>query len=165
MRSFTSTVLRNAGVVSCQRFTLLGAAIVKAQPAGNVAEIHHTPSNVKTFVLIFRQNPARALSDSEKQQLAAKMRPWAQRQNAEGRKLAPHILAPESEQRGTEINAVIPPPAWPVTALLFLEARDLGEATQIAESHPGLLHGAVVEVRAWAPPVPPVPVPSTPNAP
>ncbi|MCX6953100.1 MAG: hypothetical protein NTV51_13180 [Verrucomicrobia bacterium] len=112
---------------------------------------------MKKFVLIFRQNPARPISADERQQLATEMRPWAQRQNDAGRKLVPHILAPESALLGTEVIAAIPPVAWPVTALLFLEAADLGEATRIAGSHPGLKHRAVVEVRAWAPPGPPAP--------
>ena len=42
--------------------------------------------------------------------------------------------------------------ARPITALLFLEAADLGEAVQIAEAHPALRYGANVEVRQWAPP-------------
>jgi hypothetical protein len=41
-----------------------------------------------------------------------------------------------------------------VTALLFLEAHDLSEATQVAEAHPALRYGSEVEVRPWAPPVP-----------
>jgi|GEM_PF-6309452 len=43
---------------------------------------------------------------------------------------------------------------WPVTALPFLEARDLNEATQIAEAHPAVRYGSAVEVRPWAPPLP-----------
>jgi hypothetical protein len=44
--------------------------------------------------------------------------------------------------------------AWPITALLFLEASDLASAAKIAESHPANHFGASVEVRPWAPPAP-----------
>ncbi len=53
---------------------------------------------------------------------------------------------------------------WPITALLFLEARDLAEATTVAEEHPAVNYGANVEVRPWAPPTPAAPPPKTPDA-
>ena len=107
------------------------------------------------FVIIFRQGP-RPLTETEKQHRDEETHVWARTQNAAGHKLDPHILAPESEYRGPEHSAVSSD-GWPVTALLFLEARDLNEATRIAEADPALHHGATVEVRPWAPPVRNVP--------
>jgi hypothetical protein len=104
---------------------------------------------MKQFVFIFRQSP-RQLTDADKQRRAEETVAWARRQNGAGHKLDPHILAPESAHRGPEITA--PADAWPVTALLFLEAHDLSEAAQVAESHPALRYGANIEVRPWAPP-------------
>jgi hypothetical protein len=80
------------------------------------------------------------------------MGPWARRQNDAGHKLDPRILAPESAH--PESSTAVPADAWPVTALLFLEAHDLREAARVAESHPGRRFGAKVEVRPWAPPAP-----------
>jgi hypothetical protein len=64
------------------------------------------------------------------------------------------ILAPESVHRGPETSATNLTDTWSVTALLFLEARDLSEAAQVAESHPALRYGANVEVRPWGRPIP-----------
>ena len=104
---------------------------------------------MKTFVIIFRQGP-RQLTDAEKQQRAAETVAWARTQNAAGHRLDPRILAPEGERRGPEDSAA----EWPVTALLFLEARDLSDATLVAAAHPAIRYGSAVEVRPWAPPVP-----------
>lgn len=109
---------------------------------------------MKTFVLLFRQPAARPRTEAERQHLAAEMGPWARRQNDAGHQLDPRILAPEKTQRGPQPPADNTNDAWPVTALMFLEAHDLNEATAIAESHPGLRYGAAVEVRPWAPPIP-----------
>jgi hypothetical protein len=105
---------------------------------------------MKTFVIIFRQGPQQ-LTESDKQRRAEETVAWARTQNAAGHKLDPRILAPESERRGSGNSASA---GQPVTALLFLEARDLTEATQVAEAHPALHYGSAVEVRPWAPPVP-----------
>jgi hypothetical protein len=112
---------------------------------------------MNTFVLIFRQNPIRPLSPSQAQELATEMRPWVQQQSADRHKLVPHILERESKQFGAENATAIPREAWLVTALLFIEANDLNDAARVAESHPGLKYGAVVEVRAWSPPPPRAP--------
>lgn len=104
---------------------------------------------MKTFVIIFRQS--QQLTESDKQRRAEETIAWAKAQNAAGHKLDPRILAPESEHRGSDNSAS---DGQPVTALLFLEARDLAEATQVAATHPALHYGSEVEVRPWAPPVP-----------
>jgi hypothetical protein len=105
---------------------------------------------MKTFVIIFRQKPG-PLTETDKQRRAEETVAWARAQNAAGHKLDPRILAHESERRGTGNSAS---DERLVTALLFLEARDLSEATQVAEAHPALHYGSEVEVRPWAPPVP-----------
>ena len=108
---------------------------------------------MKPFVIIFRQGPF-PLSDAEKQHRAEETAIWARRQNEAGHKLDPHILAPESAHHGTRNSADRETDAWPITALLFLEARDLNQAAQVAESHPALRYGSDVEVRPWTSPVP-----------
>lgn len=107
---------------------------------------------MKTFVIIFRQG-SRPLTETDKQRRAEETGAWARRQNAVGHKLDPHILGPESAHRGAEMPATRDAAAWPLTALLFLEANDLNDAVRVAESHPALRYGANVEVRPWAPPV------------
>jgi hypothetical protein len=104
----------------------------------------------QTFVIIFRQGPP-VPDDVERQITAEETRPWAQQQNTAGYKLDPCILAPEALHRGTQDS-----PSWPIGALLFLEARDLEQAAQVAASHPALRHRAAAEVRPWTPPRPPI---------
>jgi hypothetical protein len=65
-----------------------------------------------------------------------------------------HAVAPESAHPGSGDSSAISADAWPITALLFLEAYDLSEAAEVAESHPALRYGSKVEVRPWAAPVP-----------
>ncbi len=104
---------------------------------------------MNSFVIIFRQGP-RTLSEAELKQRSEETSAWARQHNAAGHQLDPHILTPERAQRGPQDPAAAQ--AWPVTALLFLEARDLDEAARVAEAHPALRYGANVEVRPWAPP-------------
>ena len=111
---------------------------------------------MNTFVIIFRQGP-RTLTPADIQRRAQETSVWARRQNDAGHKLNPHILTPERERRGTEIADVTGIDAWPITALLLLEARDLAEAAKVAGEHPAVNYGANVEVRAWTPPAPAAP--------
>jgi hypothetical protein len=135
---------------------LLPEISMPARPAAALAIANQPAAAMNTFVIIFRQGP-RTLTDADKQRRAEETTAWARRHNDAGHKLDPRILARESALRGPERTAVRQPDAWPVTALLFLNARDLNEAAQIAEAHPALRYGADVEVRPWAPPVPVVP--------
>ena len=134
-------ILRTATLAAC-----LGVVSVLAQSTTNLA----SPTTMKTFVIIFRQG-SQQLTEADKQRRAQETTAWAKTQNAAGHKLDPRILAPEGEHRGSGNSTF---DGWPVTALLFLEARDLSEATQVAEAHPALHYGSEVEVRPWAPPVP-----------
>lgn len=124
-----------------------------AQPVTALSIANQPTAAMKTFVIIFRQGP-RTLTDTEKQRLFEETVPWARHQNSAGRKLDPHILAPESVHRGPQSTAITSSDAWPITALLFLEAHDLSEAARIAESHPAVRYEVNVEVRAWAAPGP-----------
>ena len=108
---------------------------------------------MNTFVIIFRQGP-RTLTPADIQKRVQEVSVWARRQNDAGHKLDPHILTPARERRGAAIDEAAGIDAWPITALLFLEARDLAEATKVAEEHPAVNYGANVEVRPWAPPAP-----------
>jgi hypothetical protein len=119
---------------------------------------------MKPFVIIFRQGPL-PLSDADKQHRAEETAIWARHQNEARHKLDPHILAPESVHHGTRSSADRETDAWPITALLFLEARDLNHAAQVAESHPALRYGSDVEVRPWAPPVSSAPAAKKPGIP
>jgi hypothetical protein len=116
------------------------------------------------FVIIFRQGP-RTLTPEDIQQRTQETSVWAKRQNDAGHKLNPHILTPERERRGAEMGGAAGIDAWPITALLLLEARDLAEAARVAGEHPAVAYGANVEIRPWARPTPaapaPAPAPST----
>ncbi|HEY0683571.1 MAG TPA: hypothetical protein VGD45_14650 [Steroidobacter sp.] len=95
---------------------------------------------MKQFVIIFRQAP-REFTEADLKQRSEQTRIWAAPLNTAGHKLDPRILEPASQWSGADA---------PVTALLFLEARDFEQATQIARSHPAIRYDASVEVRAWA---------------
>jgi hypothetical protein len=140
---------------------LLTACLCVVSVLAQSANTIPTTSPMKTFVIIFRQGPQQ-LTESDKQRRAEETVAWARGQNAAGHKLDPRILAPESEHRGSGNSSS---DGWPVTALLFLEARDLSEATQVAEAHPALRYGSEVEVRPWAAPVPAGTATVTPSSP
>lgn len=142
--------------------SLCATLALPGQPAAPVLNPTQSDSSMKTFVLIFRQATSRPRTDAERQRLAEEMGPWARRQNDAGHKLDPRILAPEKAHRGSQISPDATAEAWPVTALMFLEAHDLSAATAIAESHPGLRYGAAVEVRPWAAPIPVTPATAAP---
>jgi hypothetical protein len=127
------------------------------EPAATSVSSASPTTPMQKFVIIFRQDP-QPLSATDKQRRAEETAAWARRQNAAGHKLDPHILAPESAHSRPEGSTVNQTDSWTITALLFLQAHDLSEAAQIAESHPALHYGASVEVRPWSPPVP---VPTT----
>jgi hypothetical protein len=114
-------------------------------------ETKQAPAAMKTFVVIFRQGPG-TLSDSNKQRRTEETAEWARHRNDAGHKLDPRILAPERAHRGPEGTSTNGAITTLITALLFLEAHDLDEAVQVAESHPALRFGASVEVRPWTAP-------------
>lgn len=105
---------------------------------------------MNTFVILFRQGP-HPLTDADKTRRQAAISRWAQEQNAAGHKLEPRSLAASLTRPGITVPDAVTG-QWPVSALLFLEARDLDEATQVAASHPAKDYNAGMEVRPWAPP-------------
>ena len=109
---------------------------------------------MKHFVLLFRQHPSVKLSDAEQKRRAEEVRAWAIRQNAEGRKLDPRLLAGESHRVNPYgQQAKVANDEGVVVAITFLEASDFAEAVRIAESHPGPRYGVSVEVCEWTSPV------------
>ena len=103
---------------------------------------------MKPFVILFRQGPRQLGADAlarRQQEIVA----WARIQNDAGHKLEPRALSPEAVHPGIEKVT----DAWPVTALLFLDARDLEQAADIARSHPANHYGVSVEVRPWSSPL------------
>ena len=110
-------------------------------------------SVMNPFVILFRRGPDFPATDADNRRRAAATGVWARSLNAAGHRLDPRLLASECVYRGLQ-HSDASTGAWPVTALLFLEARDLEEAARIAGSHPAVRDGVAVEVRPWAPPVP-----------
>lgn len=107
---------------------------------------------MKQFVILFRQGPF-DLTDEVKARRQAAISLWAREQNARGHRLEPRSLAPSLTRPGIEVTGD-EYGRWPVTALLFLDARDLDEATAIAASHPAQKYNVAMEVRPWAAPTP-----------
>jgi hypothetical protein len=116
------------------------------------------------FALLFRQG-SRPLSAADLQNRSAETTAWAQTQNAAGHQLDPHILDPESRWVGPNGGGEAVPAGaeGPVTAILFLEARDIAEAVEIARAHPATRYGSSIEVRPWAPPAPRSTAPAPPR--
>lgn len=105
-----------------------------------------------SFVILFRQGPF-DLSEAVKARRQAQISLWAREVNARGHRLEPRSLAPSLTRPGFVVaDSVVG--EWPVTALLFLEARDLDEATAVAASHPAKDYNVAMEVRPWSVPNP-----------
>lgn len=103
------------------------------------------------FVILFRQGPFK-FTDIAKAHRQAAISLWAREQNARGHRLEPRSLAPSFTRPGIEVSGD-DYGKWPVSALLFLHARDLDEATAIAASHPAKDYNVAMEVRPWSTPV------------
>jgi len=109
---------------------------------------------MKPFVILFRQGPF-ALTGAAKARRQAAISLWAREQNARGHRLEPRSLAPSVTRPGIEMSGE-EYGRWPVTALLFLDAPDLDEATRIAASHPAKDYNVAMEVRPWSLPAVPL---------
>lgn len=135
------------------RSGLLVAAILAAALGARAQSAPKLP--MQTFVLIFRQTP-RQFSEADLKGRAEQIRTWVGRQAEQNHKLDPRILTPDSAFIGIDGKRRSEPLSAepPVTALLFVEAKDLADAVTIAETHPGVKFGASVEVRPWASPIP-----------
>ncbi len=106
---------------------------------------------MKQFVILFRQGPFN-LTEIAKTHRQAAISLWAREQNARGHRLEPRSLEASVTRPGVEFTGD-EYGKWPVTALLFLDARDLDEATTVAASHPAQNYNVAMEVRPWSPPV------------
>lgn len=108
---------------------------------------------MKPFVIIFRQ-PQNQLTPADLQARANDMPAWVDAHNRAGHALDPRILEVEGRWRAPDGRSGTAPATeeGPLTALLFIEARDIDQAMDIARSHPGFRYGASVEVRGWVTP-------------
>jgi hypothetical protein len=103
------------------------------------------------FVILFRQGPFN-LTEIAKAHRQAAISLWAREQNARGHRLEPRSLAPSFTRPGIEVTDD-EYGKWPVTALLFLAAIDLDQATAIAATHPAKDYNVSMEIRPWSAPV------------
>jgi hypothetical protein len=106
---------------------------------------------MQTFVILFRQGPYLFTEAGRARRQAATIA-WARELNARGHRLEPRSLAPSFTRPGIEVTED-DYGKWPVSALLFLEARDLDEASAIAATHPASAYNVSLEVRSWSPAV------------
>lgn len=143
-------IVRQSLIAAVLASLALGSGLVDASAQPPVSA---TPSTMQHFVIVFRQGP-HPLTDADKARRQREVSVWARIQNDAGHKLEPRILGPEVSRPATHgaQGSGVGTGAWPITALLFLEARDLDQATKIATSHPANDFNASVEVRPWAPP-------------
>lgn len=116
------------------------------------------PKPMKHFVIIYRQTP-KQFSEEEQKRRADEVRAWALGTNQEGHRLDGRILQKDARTLAPASGASTPNNGDPVIAISFLDARDLEEAMQVAQTHPGLKYGVAIEVREWEPP--PVPPPTS----
>jgi hypothetical protein len=104
---------------------------------------------MKQFVILFRQGP-HLFTEAGRARRQAAIIAWAREQNARGHRLEPRTLAPSFTRPGIEVTED-DHGKWPVSALLFLEAHDLTEASAIAATHPAKDYNVSMEVRPWTP--------------
>ena len=128
------------------------ALAARGRPVAAFPSIHENTPSMNTYVILFRQGP-RPLTDDEIQRRAQETSVWARSVTAAGHTLDPRILAAESRLCPPASETAAPATGPAVIALLFLEARDLDEATRVAETHPGRRYGSTLEVRPWTAPV------------
>jgi hypothetical protein len=105
---------------------------------------------MKQFVILFRQGP-HLFTEAGRARRQAAIITWARELNARGHRLEPRTLAPSFTRPGIEVTQD-DYGKWPVSALLFIEAHDLNEATNIAASHPAKDYNVSMEVRPWSSP-------------
>lgn len=104
---------------------------------------------MKQFVILFRQGPY-LYTEAGRARRQSAIITWARELNARGHRLEPRTLAPSFTRPGIEVTED-DYGKWPVSALLFLEAHDLTEATALAATHPAKDYNVSLEVRPWEP--------------
>lgn len=103
---------------------------------------------MKQFVILFRQGPW-LFTEAARERRQNAMITWAREQNARGHRLEPRSLSSSLTRPGLEVTED-DHGRWPVSALLFIEANDLTEATTLAASHPAKDYNVALEVRPWS---------------
>jgi hypothetical protein len=105
---------------------------------------------MKQFVILFRQGPY-LFTEAGRARRQDAIIAWARELNARGHRLEPRTLAPSFTRPGIEVSQD-DYGRWPVSALLFIDAHDLHEATAIAATHPAKDYNVSLEVRPWSSP-------------
>lgn len=134
----------------CQRCWHPALSVLRLLTTAISAQTVTQPIAMNKFVLLFRQGPL-SPTDADKARRQAAIGAWARAATAAGCKLEPRSLAPESARPGLAA-ATEAVGTWPLTALVFLEARDFAEAVSLAAAHPAKDFNTSVEVRPWSPP-------------
>lgn len=97
------------------------------------------------FAIVFFAGAA--LCEEDAQQMRSETKLWAKTTNAAGRHLQPHMFGDEQCVLGDKAAMGNAP-----SAVLFLQARDLADAVEVARQHPALRFGYAVQVRPWSNP-------------
>lgn len=106
---------------------------------------------MKHFALLFKQGPL-LLTEADQKARAEAIVAWTEDQDDAGHQLDARSLKDARAWIGADLApASVAADDGALSSILFLEARDLAEAVEIARSHPALRYGASVEVRAWTP--------------
>lgn len=107
------------------------------------------------YMMLFRGT--RALTESELEQRGIAIQEWVAMVRQRGINLDPRILdqtvGTYSQKNGTVTSEAVSSDAA-LTAVVSFDAADDETAGAIAEAHPGLHYGVVVELRRWLPPAP-----------
>jgi hypothetical protein len=165
LRRFVFGAPRRRSVYAALEAIVLTVCVIgpRAQTPPVAATAGKSGSLMKPFVFLFRQSSP--LSEADQKRRAEEVQVWAQRQNDEGHKLDPRALGEQNHRigPGARSGSTSQRDEPPLTAVLFVEARDFAEAVKIAETHPALRYGVIsVEVRPWSPP-PALATPSRPQ--
>lgn len=128
--------------------TLLLAALGLAAVAARDSEGSAAPSeSSNSYVIIFRQGPI-TLTEEDSARRQKEIVAWATRHQLAGHNLDPRGL--ESDVRRPGLSATVEANgAWPIVALVFLEARSIDEAAAIAADHPAKNYNVSTEVRPF----------------
>lgn len=105
------------------------------------------PPERHSYVIIFRQGPI-TLTNADQDRRQKAIVAWATKHH-----LAGHALDPRGLESDVRHPGIVAPDgangAWPIVALIFLEARDIAEAAAIAANHPAKHYNVSTEVRPY----------------
>ncbi len=117
------------------------------------------PSSPSPYLLLFRNSGPethRHLSPEQLQQLVTRWNAWydglvAQGKATEGQPLELETRLVSGSGGGRIVDGPFAEAKEAVGGYVKLAVADLAEATAIAQAHPGLEHGLIIEIRALAP--------------